>query len=343
MKVVFIYPGLHKAHQPFIEAINADLCPVYDSNTKGFRRFVNAFRMAKNYPDYDVYIIEGGMPMFPVFIRKYLLNKKNIIIGLLADETFINLVQRQKHYTLAETIIHKLSARCLDGAIAVSPMVRDFARKIINIPIEVVRPSIPEENYAKLGKVKPDLESKIIVSVGEARFSIGMDILVEHFITAKQYIHDLQLWIVGKGHPKYYERIKGVKVLGYVEDLAEIFEMASLFVHAGRCSAYPVATLEAMRAGLPVIVSDMTGTKEIVEKVEAKVKKEFNLSYKGTKFIQPLDKIFEGIIFYYKLSLDIRENLSKVYKRYSQEFEPKKRGKDFANKFNKLLEIIKGD
>jgi len=76
MKVLFIYTGLHKAHQPFIEAINADLCPVYDSNTKGFRRFVNAFKMAKNYPDYDVYIIEGGMPMFPVFIRKYLLNKK---------------------------------------------------------------------------------------------------------------------------------------------------------------------------------------------------------------------------------------------------------------------------
>ena len=45
----------------------------------------------------------------------------------------------------------------MDGAIAVSPMVRDFARKIINILIEVVRPSIPEEKYVKLDKVKPDL------------------------------------------------------------------------------------------------------------------------------------------------------------------------------------------
>ena len=343
MKVLFIYTGLHKAHQPFIKAINADIYPVYNKYFNGFRRFINAFKMAKNYPDYDVYVIEGGMPMFPVFIRKYLLNKKNIIIGLLADETFINLVQRQKHYSFAETLIHKLSARCLDGAIAVSPMVRDFARKIINVPIEVVRPPIPEENYIKLGKVKPDLESKIIVSVGEGRFSIGIDILVEQFIIAKQYIHDLQLWIVGKGHPKDYEKIKGVKVLGYVEDLGKVFEMASLFVHAGRCSAYPVATLEAMRAGLPVIVSDMTGTKEIVERVETRVKREFGLSYAGCKFIQLLDKIFEGIIFYYKLSLNIRETLSKLYKKYSQEFEPKKREKDFANKFNKLVEIIKGN
>ncbi|HIP60212.1 MAG TPA: glycosyltransferase [Campylobacterales bacterium] len=341
MDVVFIYAGMHEAHKPFVEAIGADVYPAYRSNVNGFRRFVEAFKMAKEYPDYDIYLLEGGIPMFPLYLRKKLFRKNGFVIGLLADETFINLVKRQPHYSTAETLIHKISAKVLDAAIAVSPFVKEYAEKVISVPIEVVRPPIPKDSYEKLGKVKPNLESNIIVSVGQPRFSIGMDVLVEQFKLVKKHL-ELELWIVGRGHPKEYEKVDGVRVLGYVEDLSEVFKKASLFVHAGRCSAYPVATLEAMRAGLPVVVSDMTGTKEIVEKVEVEVKSEFGFSYRGYKFIQPLDKIFKGIIFYYGLSLDIRKKLSKIYKRYSKEFEPKKRAKEFADKFNKLLEMIIG-
>ena len=42
-----------------------------------------------------------------------------------------------------------------------------------------------------------------------------------------------------------------------------------------------------MRAGVPVVVSTMTGTNEIVEKVENLIKAEFCLNYEGNKFIQP--------------------------------------------------------
>lgn len=288
MNVLFIYAGMHPAHKPFVEAIGADLYPAYRSNVNGFRRFVEAFKMAKMYPDYDIYLLEGGMPMFPMYLRKKLFRKNGFVVGLLADETFINLVERQPHYSTAETLIHRISAKVLDAAIAVSPFVKEYAEKIIDVPIEVVRPAIPKDSYEKLGKVKPNLESNVIVSVGQPRFSIGMDVLVEQFRIAKKQIPDLELWIVGKGHPKEYERVEGVKVLGYVEDLSEVFEEASLFVHAGRCSAYPVATLEAMRAGLPVVVSTMTGTKEIVERVEEQVKRDFGLNYNGgfgTKFL----------------------------------------------------------
>lgn len=257
----------------------------------------------------------------------------------MADETFINLVERQPHYSTAETLIHRISAKVLDAAIAVSPFVKEYAEKIIDVPIEVVRPAIPKDSYEKLGKVKPNLESNVIVSVGQPRFSIGMDVLVEQFRIAKKQIPELELWIVGKGHPKEYERVEGVKVLGYVEDLSEVFEEASLFVHAGRCSAYPVATLEAMRAGLPVVVSTMTGTKEIVERVEEQVKREFGLNYDGNKFIQPLNRIFEGIVEYFKLDSEVRRIMSELYKKESEEFEPGKRGREFKEKFEELVKI----
>ncbi len=46
MDVLFIYSGMHEAHKPFVEAVNADVYPVYHNNVGGFKRFVEAFRMA---------------------------------------------------------------------------------------------------------------------------------------------------------------------------------------------------------------------------------------------------------------------------------------------------------
>jgi len=335
--ILFIHSlNLHESHRMFAEAIDADFMPAYTKEFNGFRRFIEAFKRAKELPDYDVYLLEGGMPLFPAYLKKR--KNKNIkVIGLLADETFINLVDRQPHYSFAETLIHRISVRCLDGAISVSPMVKEYAEKVIDMPIEIARPPISKENFVKLGKVKPDLESNIIISVGQPRYSIGMDILVEQFKHAKKEFPELELWIVGKGHPKEYESVDGVRVLGYVEELSEVFEKASLFVHAGRCSAYPVATLEAMRGGLPIVVSTMTGTKEIVERVENQIKAEFGLNYEDNKFIQPLNEIFRGIIEYYRMETEIRERMSEIYKEISEGFEPKKRCEGFKKAFKTLV------
>lgn len=70
-KVLFIHsPNLHEAHRMFAESIKADFEPAYPKELKSFRRFVEAFKSAKEYPDYPVYLLEGGMPMFPVYLEK---------------------------------------------------------------------------------------------------------------------------------------------------------------------------------------------------------------------------------------------------------------------------------
>lgn len=340
-EVLFIHSSnLHEAHKMFAESINADFEPAYTKELTGFRRFLEAFKRAKEYPDSPVYLLEGGMPTFPAYLKKRK-NKDIKVIELLADETFINLVDRQKHYSFFETFIHKISAKCLDGAIADSPFVKSYAEKILDVPIEIARPPISEENYKRLEEVKPYLESNIIVSVGQPRYSIGMDILVRQFRYAKNKFPELELWIIGKGHPKEYENVKGVKVLGFVEDLSKVFEKASLFVHAGRCSSYSIAAVEAMRAGVPVVVSNMTGAKEIVEKVEDEVKSELNLKYNGYNYIQPLEKLSTGIVAYYLSSGEEKEMLSKKFRKMSEEFEPEKGCKRFKEVFNKLLEEIR--
>ena len=55
-----------------------------------------------------------------------------------------------------------------------------------------------------------------------------------------------------------------VALLGQRSDIAERLAAAPLFVLSSRWEGFPRSTLEAMRAGLPVVVSDVGGSAEAV-------------------------------------------------------------------------------
>ncbi|MDK2876581.1 MAG: hypothetical protein PWQ22_991 [Archaeoglobaceae archaeon] len=130
-------------------------------------------------------------------------------------------------------------------------------------------------------------------------------------------------------------------VLGFVEDLTKFFENASLFVYPARAAAYPVATLEAMRAGVPVIVSTMTGTKEVVYEAEKRFKEEFGY-YGGWKLVvEPhVESIAKSIEWYFSLSEDEKEFLSKVFREISERYSPEKCAEEFKRAWNSVIERI---
>ena len=79
---------------------------------------------------------------------------------------------------------------------------------------------------------------------------------------------------------------------------------SSLYVHLGRGDAFPVSSMEAMLAGLPTIVSNETGTKEIVKEV-------------SKNLIVPLNvnEVAKRIEWYFRLKKDEKNKLSKgLYK-----------------------------
>ncbi len=55
-----------------------------------------------------------------------------------------------------------------------------------------------------------------------------------------------------------------VKFYGYTEDVAEILARAHVFALASNWEGFPLSTLEAMRAGLPTVVSAVGGASEAV-------------------------------------------------------------------------------
>jgi glycosyltransferase involved in cell wall biosynthesis len=56
-----------------------------------------------------------------------------------------------------------------------------------------------------------------------------------------------------------------VNFLGYRTDVAQVLASAQIFVLASRSEAFPRSVLEAMRAGLPVVASDVGGISEAVD------------------------------------------------------------------------------
>jgi glycosyltransferase involved in cell wall biosynthesis len=56
-----------------------------------------------------------------------------------------------------------------------------------------------------------------------------------------------------------------VRIAGYMSDPAPVLASASVFALSSRSEGFPRSVLEAMRAGLPVAVSDVGGVREAVE------------------------------------------------------------------------------
>ena len=112
-------------------------------------------------------------------------------------------------------------------------------------------------------------KSQLIVSV--ARFSKQKD----HFtlLKALSAIEGARALLVGDGpllqRVKEFSRKLGldrrVEFAGEVEDIPGILSMAGIFVLSSNWEGLPLSVLEAMRAALPVVATDVGGVRELVK------------------------------------------------------------------------------
>lgn len=83
---------------------------------------------------------------------------------------------------------------------------------------------------------------------------------------------DWELWLVGGGELQQRARAEArrlglcgrVRFLGVRHDVPQLLSRCHLFVLASRWEGLPLTVLEAMRAGLPVVASDVGGVSEAV-------------------------------------------------------------------------------
>ena len=314
----------HPVHIGFAESIYAKFYS-YDASM----HFMSRLCMGMKLPNYDVYLLDAPAKLI---LKKITTNCK--LIQLTASLFYPHLTLGvpkivPKWERVAKKHLYRCLYRTVDGAIAVSEFIKNEASKILKCPIKVVHPYIQPALYTRLSCLKPNLDTHKISFIGYHRENIRCDILIEAFKLVKEEFRDSELYIIGKGHSKELERFGGIHVTGWVDDIVPFLQKTSLLVFPGYGQAFYIGVTEALRAGVPALISKYTGAKDVVKEI----KREF------IRNITPED-FAKGIAWYFDLSLDEKKQYSKRARAVSEGFTKKRKCQEFREKFESLLEEI---
>ncbi len=314
--------------------------PKITSNSNSFLKQIGygieTLRFVMKMPkDYDIYLCEGTY-IFPALAKKLGLIKGKII-NISATPIFYwiktgDITGFKKSFAMD-------MAKQVDGFVSGSYMIDGFikelfpeAKTIVSCPF-----ILPErrELLIKRGKEFPALDSKRILMVGTYDpYTKGIDILVGAFRKLRKRDKSIKLNIVGNmpGIEKYLTDRGGIKLSGSISDakeLVDIIKNSAVYVHMGRGETFGISIIESMLGGLPCIVSNYTGTKRYVEKV-------------NSKMVVPLDpdKLADVIDWYFKLPINRKKELSRRSMGYVMDFERKKIIAKFLIDYKRLLKEL---
>ena len=338
-RILFLYYDPHFAHAAFAKSINADFRPApkirsgEESITKnmkwGMQSIGAIFTLPRNY---GTYFCEGTY-VFPAIATKLgLLPKKAKIINILASP-LLYYIKTGKIKGIKKWLALKMLEE-VDSFVCLGKMEQDILKEFIpNAKSVVVYPFIRPKTYNKLIKLKdifPKLDSHTILTIGTGDvYYKGIDLLIKAFKIAKEKIPSLKLNIVGKFDEEIYELadgIDGITVKGYVGDLVKEIKNAALYIHMGRGDTFPVSTLEAMLGGLPVIVSETTGIKEIIP--ENNKEMVVSLSPK---------RLAERMFWYFGLTDEEKKRISKQFILIGSKYNIEACVKDFKRSYEMVL------
>jgi glycosyltransferase involved in cell wall biosynthesis len=336
-KTLFVYSALHPSLTGFAEEIAADFWP-YRTRGNYFRssRTFHSLYAGIQLPHYSHYLSAGGGPLIPVMVHNILTmgqRKRLVHINLAADPTFMLILktppQLRREYSWVVNTSHHVAVRFIDGAIAVSSMIRDCIHQVADIPVRIVHPYIDPRQFISLSANVPQLDSQRLLSVAYNSTLKGMDLLVDAFRIVQSDFPKAELTLVGKNYPRSWENLPGVHIPGYVADPTPCFHNAGLYIQPSRADAFPVSSLESLCAGVPSMVTDHTGTKEVVERLDPAL-------------VRKVDSkdIAEGIFHYFTMDLSEKVRLSREAKQLSHTFLKSTMCPLFKDQYAKLLSDV---
>ncbi len=155
--------------------------------------------------------------------------------------------------------IQEMQALSADGHIAVHAAVAKDLRSVYGLtkPIAIIGNAVDAKVLGQLSRLgrTGDRMGLTALWLGQTRYGKGLDVALGAVIEARRVLPGLRLIVAGvpAGEP-----VEGVDWRGILRpaEVAEIYGRADLFIFPTRYEAFPLVVIEAMAAGLPVLVSD---------------------------------------------------------------------------------------
>lgn len=112
----------------------------------------------------------------------------------------------------------------------------------------------------------------ILTYVGELSYRKQQDLIIKSAATLKNNIPNLKILLAGVGalEKEYKEMVKDLELenivyfLGYRNDVPNLMMLSDISVSASRQEGLPVNVMEAMATGLPLVVTNCRGNKDLV-------------------------------------------------------------------------------
>lgn len=214
--------------------------------------------------------------------------------------------------------IEKLLARITDILITINKEDYEIAKrfksgKILYVPGVGINTTKYQEITITSEKKRKELciseNSYVILSVGELSKRKNHEVVIDAI--AKLQDPTIVYIICGQGCLERYLRDKAknlnvnVMFLGYRKDVNEIYKVADIFVFPSLQEGLPVALMEAMAAGLPVVCSKIRGNCDLIEDI------------KGGYLINPNDS---DNITHCILELKVNNDVCDNFRYYNQNF-----------------------
>jgi glycosyltransferase involved in cell wall biosynthesis len=322
-KVAYIYGrhGPHPFHRRLGEAVDAEFVrvdfrlPWHGRETWRPYRYLNWATCALSFPrrsDFDVFLTDG--PQIPPLILKQLglLRKDQRVAALMANEMlyFLKVGRYSKRSTRA--ILYALNR--FDAIICLGAYQTELAHELLGAhprPPQILtgQEGIFDKVSTKLQVMTPRLDGHHLLFIGNCHgdwgtFYKGVDLLLDTFALAALHLPELTLDIVGHWDQDTQDLLRRrlgttgnrVRFLGQLSDLSSPLSMSSLYVHLARGDASPISVVEAMLAGLAALVSDQTGRRDGVARVDSRL-------------VVPLDAAIAADRIRWYLGLDRSEKL----------------------------------
>ncbi|WP_423600006.1 glycosyltransferase [Roseateles sp. MS654] len=134
----------------------------------------------------------------------------------------------------------------------------------------------PQRHSAQVADLREELglppDRLVVITVARLHPSKGVDILIRAFVDRPAM--DAALIIVGEGKcERQLRRLAAgdprIHLLGFRSDVDALLSASDIFVSPSREEAMPLAVLEAMRAGLPIVATATQGAVELLSHARA--------------------------------------------------------------------------
>lgn len=349
-KIAYIHgrPSGHPIHDAYAKSISADFIPVdflmewhANKSQNKFKRFLSWILCALFFPHrkkYDVFFCEGVRE--PLLFMNWfkLIKPPKQTIALMANET-LYFLSVKKYGILAEFIMTSFLKKC-DSLICIGKYQADLASKLLPYAkIYTIFNGIPSTRMTLLQNINPDLKSnKILVIANCASITRmhykGLDLAVETFNLISCKFNEIELHIVGecsKEVIKHCEKLIDKEYLHRLffhgqDKIEKHLSKSCLLLQLGRGDSFPTTSLESAAVGVPVFVTEETGTKEVLEKID---------SFFITN-LQPKD-ISKKIQEYLNIPLEQKYILSAKFKKAVFEYTADNANVFFGNVFSKII------